>query len=98
MVKYGTRYLYLPLKNTFTHNNSVYNMVRYCMHMPTNGYKTITVSTEVYDLIERIYRKRKPYGRVRSRTQIVEEAILEYAKRKYPDLFAEYVTKMSEKV
>ena len=65
--------------------------------MPVEGFKTLTISDDVYELLDQIYQRRRLTRKVRSRSQIVEEAILAYVRSHAPDLFAEWLKKQAEK-
>jgi hypothetical protein len=63
--------------------------------MPRKGYTAVTLSTEMYELIKRVYDKHKAflktkYG-VRSVSSFVEWAIREYLKQNFPATFEEWL-------
>ena len=51
--------------------------------MPKKGFKAITVSEDIYKLAEEIvkkYRRRLDEKRIRSMTQLIEDALIYYVK------------------
>jgi len=65
--------------------------------LPVDGFKTLTISEDVYELLEQLYMRRRLSRKAKSRSQIVEEAILAYARAHAPDLYAEWIKRQTER-
>jgi predicted CopG family antitoxin len=65
--------------------------------LPVDGFKTLTISEDVYELLDQLYMRRRLSRKAKSRSQIVEEAILAYARAHAPDLYTEWLKRQTEK-
>ena len=62
--------------------------------MPVKGYRTVTIAEEVYNLAREICereRRKLRLMRIRSVSQLVEAAVVEFAERHFPRILREYV-------
>jgi len=61
---------------------------------PREGFKSVTISEDVYELIKRILEREKKTlkrGRIKTASQLVEEAVIEYAETHCKDILEKLV-------
>ncbi len=67
--------------------------------MPTEGYKSVTISEDVYKLVKKFYQKKKGYlrlKRIRSMSQLVEDILLEYIEKNYPEEYKKLLEELEK--